>query len=282
MIDFFYGGAYNHTQQVKNVCFVYVYEEVRWIQLRLNLFVLQIYTEWWRKMKILVIIPAYNEAENIVNTVTTLTTTCPQVDYIIINDCSKDHTEQICREHGYQYISLPVNLGIGGGMQTGYRYAREKGYDVAIQFDGDGQHNAEYIDKLIEPIEKGEADLVIGSRFINKEGFQTSFMRRLGINLLGGVLKLCGGVKITDATSGFRAASRELIEFFSEYYAQDYPEPESIIAARVSGFTVKEVPVVMNERTAGISSISSLKSVYYMIKVTLAILIYRIVGKKWR
>lgn len=233
-------------------------------------------------MKILVIIPAYNEEENIVSTVSALTQTCPYVDYIIINDCSKDRTEQICREQGFQYISLPVNLGIGGGMQTGYRYAKEQGYDIAIQFDGDGQHNAEYIRDLIDPIEKGDADLVIGSRFINKEGFQTSFMRRVGINMLGGVLKLCGGVRITDATSGFRAVSKDVIDFFSENYAQDYPEPESIIAARVSGFTVKEVPVVMNERTAGVSSISSLRSVYYMIKVTLAILIYRIVGKKWR
>lgn len=233
-------------------------------------------------MKILVIIPAYNEEENIVNTVNALTQTCPYVDYIIINDCSRDRTEQICSEHGFQYISLPVNLGIGGGMQTGYRYAKEKGYDIAIQFDGDGQHNAEYIRDLIEPIEKGDANLVIGSRFIDKQGFQTSFMRRVGINMLGGVLKLCGGVRITDATSGFRAVSKDVIDFFSENYAQDYPEPESIIAARVSGFSVKEVPVVMNERTAGVSSISSLRSVYYMIKVTLAILIYRIVGKKWR
>lgn len=233
-------------------------------------------------MKTIVIIPAYNESENIVNTVTALQTTCPEVDYVIINDCSTDNTAAICEAHGFNYINLPINLGIGGGMQTGYRYAYENGYDVAIQFDGDGQHNAEYIKDLIAPIEEGEADLVIGSRFIDKKGFQTSFMRRVGINLLGATLKLCGRVKITDATSGFRAASRDVIAFFSKHYAQDYPEPESIIAVRVSGLRVKEVPVVMNERTAGVSSISTWKSVYYMIKVTLAILIYRIVGKKWR
>lgn len=233
-------------------------------------------------MKVLVIIPAYNEAPNIVNTVENLKKTCPDVDYVIVNDCSQDDTAKICNEHGYNFLSLPINLGIGGGMQTGYRYAVEKDYDIAIQFDGDGQHNAEYINELIKPIKSGEADLVIGSRFIDKKGFQTSFMRRMGINMLGAVLKLCGRVKVTDATSGFRAASKELIKFFSHHYAQDYPEPESIIAARVSGFTVKEVPVVMNERTAGVSSINSLKSVYYTIKVTLAILIYRIVGKKWR
>lgn len=233
-------------------------------------------------MKILVIIPAYNEAENIVNTVNTLTTTCPFVDYVVINDCSRDNTADICKEHGFNFISLPINLGIGGGMQTGYRYAVENGYDIAIQFDGDGQHNAEYIKDLIKPIEEGEADLVIGSRFINKEGFQTSFMRRFGINVLGGVLRLCGKVKITDATSGFRAASKPVIEFFSNYYAQDYPEPEAIIASSVSGFRIKEVPVIMNERTAGVSSINTFKSMYYMIKVTLAILIYKLVGKRWR
>lgn len=233
-------------------------------------------------MKTIVIIPAYNESENIVNTVTALTTTCPEVDYVIINDCSTDNTAAICEEYGFNYINLPINLGIGGGMQTGYRYAHDNGYDVAIQFDGDGQHNAEYIKDLIAPIEAGEAELVIGSRFIDKKGFQTSFMRRVGINLLGATLKLCGRVKITDATSGFRAANRDVIAFFSKHYAQDYPEPESIIAVRVSGLRVKEVPVVMNERTAGVSSISTWKSVYYMIKVNLAILMYRLVGKKWR
>lgn len=233
-------------------------------------------------MKVLVIIPAYNEAENIVNTVNELTSECPDVDYIIVNDCSQDNTKQICESHGFNYISLPINLGIGGGIQTGYKYAVEYGYDVAIQFDGDGQHNAQYISSLVEPIEKGEASLVIGSRFIDKEGFQTSFMRRIGIGLLGFTLRICGGVKITDATSGFRAVSKDLIEFFAKNYAQDYPEPESIIAARLSGFSIKEVPVVMNERTAGVSSINPLKSVYYMIKVTLAILMYRIVGNRRR
>lgn len=233
-------------------------------------------------MKALVIIPAYNEAENILNTVNELTSECPDVDYIIVNDCSQDDTKRICESHGFNYISLPINLGIGGGMQTGYKYAAEHGYDVAIQFDGDGQHNAKYISSLIEPIKKGEASLVIGSRFINREGFQTSFMRRMGIGLLGFVLRICGGVKITDATSGFRAVSKDLIEFFAQNYAQDYPEPESIIAARLSGFSIKEVPVVMNERTAGVSSINPLRSVYYMIKVTLAILMYRIVGNRRR
>lgn len=233
-------------------------------------------------MKTLVIIPAYNEAPNIVHTVESLKAACPDVDYVVVNDCSGDDTAKICEEHGYTYLNLPINLGIGGGMQTGYRYAAENGYDIAIQMDGDGQHNAEYIPDLIALIEKGAADLVIGSRFINKEGFQTSGMRRAGINILNTVLWLCGHVRVTDATSGFRAASRGVITFFAHNYAQDYPEPESIIAVNASGFKVKEVPVIMNERTAGVSSISPWKSVYYMIKVTLAIVIYRIAGKKWR
>ena len=233
-------------------------------------------------MKVLVIIPAYNEAENIVNTVTGLQEKCPDCDYVVIDDCSKDTTRKICEERGFSYIALPLNLGIGGGVQTGYRYATERGYDVTVQFDGDGQHNAEYISDLIAPIEKGEADMVIGSRFIKGEGFQTSRMRRAGINMLGAVLKLAARVKVTDATSGFRACSKELTAFFAENYAQDYPEPESIIAASVSGFSICEVPVIMNERTAGVSSINLPRSIYYMIKVTLAILIYRLVGKKWR
>lgn len=233
-------------------------------------------------MRVLVIIPAYNEEENILNTVKTLTETCPDVDYIIVNDCSTDNTLKVCKENHLNVLALPINLGIGGGMQTGYRYATEMEYDIAVQFDGDGQHNASYIKDLIAPIERGESDVVIGSRFINKEGFQTSKMRRMGIGMLKATLKICGGVTITDATSGFRATSKEVTKFYSHHYAQDYPEPEAIIAARVSGFRVKEVPVVMNERTAGVSSINAFKSVYYMIKVTLAIIIYRLVGKKWR
>ncbi len=233
-------------------------------------------------MKALVIIPAYNEALNIVNTIESLKKDCPGIDYVVVNDCSTDDTEEVLVSHGINHIKLPVNLGIGGGMQAGYRYAVQHNYDITVQFDGDGQHNASYIRDLIRPVENGEADLVIGSRFIDKEGFQTSGMRRLGIRLLGAVLRLCGHVKITDATSGFRAAGKDVTEFFSRNYAQDYPEPESIIASTLSGFRVKEIPVIMNERTQGVSSINAAKSVYYMIKVTLAILIYKLVGKKWR
>lgn len=233
-------------------------------------------------MKVLVIIPAYNEEENIEKVVNNLKSVCPFVDYIIINDCSKDRTAEICQKNGFEYISLPSNLGIGGGVQTGYIYAKEHDYDIAIQYDGDGQHNAEYIKDLIRPLEEGIADMTIGSRFIKKEGFQTSAMRRTGINILKFVIRMCSGVSATDATSGFRAANRELIQFFAENYAQDYPEPEAIVAARRSGYRVMDVPVVMNERTAGVSSIGMLDSVYYMIKVILAIFACRLVYRKKR
>lgn len=245
-----------------------------------------VYNRWnetvnWRTgMKVLVIIPAYNEEENIKQVVDNLKATCPFVDYVIINDCSKDRTVQICEENHYNYISLPGNLGIGGGVQTGYLYARDNGYDIAIQYDGDGQHNAEYIKDLIKPLEEGIVDMTIGSRFINKEGFQTSAMRRTGITILKWVIRICSGVTATDATSGFRAANRRLIEFFADNYAQDYPEPEAIVAARRSGYRIMDVPVVMNERTAGVSSIGAMDSVYYMIKVVLAIFACRLVYRK--
>ena len=233
-------------------------------------------------MKVLVIIPAYNEEKSIERVVENLINNYPQYDYLIVNDGSTDRTEEICREKNYNFVTLPVNLGIGGGVQTGYMYAVKNDYDIAIQTDGDGQHNPEYIEKLIEPIVKGEADMTIGSRFIEKEGFQTSFMRRMGINIIKGVIKICCGVTIKDNTSGFRASSKELTKYFSENYAQDYPEPEAIVTSVLNGFTVKEVPVVMNEREEGVSSINAAKSVYYMIKVSLALMIHRLGYQKKR
>lgn len=160
-------------------------------------------------------------------------------------------------------------------MQTGYKYAFRNGYDIAIQMDGDGQHIPAYIKDLIDPIINDEADLVVGSRFLNKVGFQSSRMRRLGINFLSGLIHICCGVKVKDVTSGFRAANRKVIELFSGNYAQDYPEPESLVTCAVSGIRILEVPVVMKERSGGKSSITYLKSIYYMIKVSVAIILRR-------
>ena len=233
-------------------------------------------------MKTLVIIPCYNEQDSIVKVINNLKNNAPDVDYLIVNDCSTDNTEKILRENGFNYINNPINLGIGGGVQAGYLYAQQYGYDIAVQMDGDGQHDPKYLAKVIAPVADGTFDMAIGSRFIEKEGFQTSFMRRFGINIISTFILLLTGKRIKDTTSGFRACNRKLIEFFARNYADDYPEPEAIMACIVNGFSVGEVAVVMEERQGGVSSIRSLKSAYYMIKVCLALIVSRIsfTGKK--
>lgn len=229
-------------------------------------------------MKTLIIIPAYNEELNIENVIKELNRY--DYEYLIINDCSKDNTEEICKNKGMSYLSLPINLGIGGGVQAGYKYALKNGYDIAIQHDGDGQHDPKYLKDVIEPIEKGEADIVIGSRFVTKEGFQSTGSRRLGIKILSALIYICTGTKVKDVTSGYRAVNKEYIKYFSEYYPSDYPEPEAIADASLNGAKIKEVPVIMKEREYGVSSINLKKSIYYMIKVSLAIVICRLTNRK--
>lgn len=211
-------------------------------------------------MKKLIIIPAYNESSNIVNTIRTIESDAPDFDYIIIDDCSTDNTLAICQKQGFNVISLPINLGIGGAVQTGYRYAQRCGYDVAVQVDGDGQHNPCYLEKMVEVLVQSSVNMVIGSRFITKEGFQSSFARRIGIKYFTWLIALLTGKKITDATSGLRLIDRSLIERFANHYPDDYPEPETVVDVLVSHFKVKEIPVVMNERQGGVSSISPLST----------------------
>lgn len=231
-------------------------------------------------MKILVIIPAYNEAESITNVIAKLKQDMPRADYVVVNDCSKDSTMDKLREVEASYLNLPINLGIGGGVQTGYKYALLNGYDIAVQIDGDGQHDTQYLQAVIQPIIAGEKDIVIGSRFLKKEGFQSSGLRRVGITFLSALIRLCSGVKIYDVTSGFRAVSREYIKIYATDYPVDYPEPEAIVMAALAGARVGEVPVIMKERQGGESSISAFKSVYYMIKVSLAVILCRITHRK--
>lgn len=223
--------------------------------------------------KILVLIPCYNEEENIVNTVERLKETCPEVDFLVINDCSTDNSAALLKSRGYPFLDLPVNLGIGGGVQCGYLYATRYGYDVTVQMDGDGQHDPAYLHEIVRPVLDGECDMCIGSRFIKKEGFQTSFMRRVGIRFLSGMIHLLCGKRVLDVTSGFRATNARMTAYFAAHYATDYPEPEAILAACLAGFRVGEAPVIMRERQGGVSSISSFKSVYYMVKVSLALII---------
>lgn len=231
-------------------------------------------------MKTLIIIPAYNEQESIEKVIKNIETSVPWADYLIINDCSKDKTLEICKKNRYNYVSLPVNLGIGGGVQTGYKYARDNNYDIAIQHDGDGQHDPDYIKEVITPILDGQADIVIGSRFIDKQGFQSSGARRFGINFLSKLIKLCTGTVVKDVTSGFRAVNREYIEYYAENYPTDYPEPEAIVEAALRGAKILEMPVIMRERENGVSSINFRRSVYYMIKVSSAIMVCWITNRR--
>ena len=221
------------------------------------------------KARVLVIVPAYNEQESILLTVRKIRE-CGY-DYVVVNDGSTDSTLALCRQNGVNVLDLPQNLGIGGAVQAGHKYAQQFGYDVDVQVDGDGQHDPIYIPRLVELIERG-ADLAIGSRFLEKtEGFQSTFMRRAGIHWLSLWLRLFTGKHLTDPTSGFRACGRRAIDLFCEDYPIDYPEPESIAHAIRSGLKVEETSVSMLERQGGMSSIGGLSSIYYMIKVSLAI-----------
>ncbi|RRF99259.1 MAG: glycosyltransferase family 2 protein [Coriobacteriaceae bacterium] len=220
-------------------------------------------------MKVLLIIPAYNEEASILGVVRSIERA--GYDYVVIIDGATDRTLEICKDNGLNYINLPINMGIGGAVQTGHMYALRNGYDIDIQVDGDGQHDITYVPALVKAIQNG-ADLAIGSRFMEQtDGFQSSSARRAGINWLKRGIKHVTGLTIYDSTSGFRASGRRAIELFAKSYPSDYPEPESIVAAYNHGLTVREVPVKMRERQGGKSSINFRRSIYYMIKVTLAI-----------
>ena len=227
-------------------------------------------------MKKLVIIPAYNESASIEKTVREIQSKAKEFDYVVINDCSTDNTRQICEENGFNVVNLPINLGIGGAVQTGYRYAYREGYDMAVQVDGDGQHDPEFLGKMADYMLETNVDMVIGSRFIEKQGFQSSGARRMGIKYFTLLIKILTGKTITDPTSGLRLVNRDIIKIFAYDYPKDYPEPESAVAVLRRGKKVEEIPVIMRERNGGVSSISMKKSVYYMIKVSLAIIIERI------
>lgn len=226
-------------------------------------------------MKTLIIIPAYNEEKNILNVCKKIEKCKEKYDYIVINDGSKDNTEKVLVENNINHIKLVKNLGIGGAVQTGYKYAYDNGYDIAVQFDGDGQHDINYVKDICKPIIDQKVDMCIGTRYLEKASsqFQSTVMRRLGKNIISFVIRICCKNKITDPTSGFRAINKEIIEIFSKDYPTEYPEPESTVEILLKGYKVMEVPVSMNERQGGKSSINMWKSADYMFKVVLAILI---------
>lgn len=230
--------------------------------------------------KILLIIPAYNESENILRVYEKIkrynnSHNNIKLDYIVINDGSTDNTLDICEANNMNVIDLITNLGIGGAVQTGYRYAYQKKYDIAIQFDGDGQHDLNYIVNICEPLIKDNVDICIGSRYLDSTSskFKSTFMRRFGKDIISIIIKIFTRKKITDPTSGFRAANKNIIKLFALDYPTDYPEPESIVNAIKEGYNVEEVAVSMNERICGKSSINIFKSIHYMIKVSISIII---------
>ena len=230
--------------------------------------------------KILVIVPAFNECGNIGRTVEEIRKAARGVDILVIDDGSRDATPEEARQAGGMVVSLPFNLGIGAAVQTGFQYAQKYHYDIAVQIDGDGQHDPAFLDKIVEPIRSDEADMVVGSRFLERIGYQSSFSRRLGINFFVHLINALTGVKVNDPTSGFRAYNKKMIALFSGYYPHDFPEPEAIVVAQQAGARIVEISVVMRAREAGNSSIRYFKTLYYMVKVTLAILLHMIRQKR--
>lgn len=229
-------------------------------------------------LKILLILPAYNEEKNIKKTVESIIKYVDEypefeIDYIVINDGSSDSTANVCQQYNIKHINLIQNLGIGGAVQTGYIYAKLNDYDIAVQFDGDGQHDIHSLKTVIDPILENTADFVIGSRFIEGTSeFKSTWMRRVGINCLSFLIQILTFKKVYDPTSGFRAANKKAINLLAEDYPIDYPEPESIVTLLKNGLSLSEVQVNMFEREGGVSSIRSIKSIYYILKVSLAIL----------
>ena len=226
-------------------------------------------------MKVLAIVPAFNEAQNIRGVIESINRADRNIDILVVNDGSTDGTGEVALSSGLsQVVTLPCNLGIGGAVQTGFRFAQRGDYDIVFQFDGDGQHLATEIGKILAPVKDGHADVVIGSRFcVRGHGYRSTRSRRVGIKVFEMVNSFLIGQKITDNTSGFRAYNRQVVAFLARHYPMDYPEPEAILILGKNGFRLKEVPVLMQERGNGRSSISGIISFYYMVKVLLALVV---------
>ena len=223
--------------------------------------------------RILIILPAFNEEEAIGGVISGVRGSMPGADIIVVNDGSGDATRRVAEEMGVRVLSHPYNLGIGATMQTGYRYAERNGYDIAVQVDADGQHPPSQIKDLIAPVIEGRADVVVGSRFLGEGGYRPGRARGAGIYFFSRLVSFILKEQVTDTTSGFRASGRRCIEFFSHHYPDDYPEVEALVLLHKKRFSIMEVPVSMAQRAGGASSITPGRSVYYMVKVFLAILV---------
>ncbi len=222
-------------------------------------------------LRILAIVPAYNEMHSVGKVVQEILELPFPIDVVVVDDGSTDETAKVARSKGAVVLRLPFNLGIGGAVQTGFRYAVRHGYDVAVQVDGDGQHIPSEIPRLLDALETQGVDMVIGSRFLGAKTHRSSWARRVGIWIFSWVNSWVLRIPITDNTSGFRAFNRRTIQFLSENYPQDYPEPESVVLLGLNRFSIVEIPVAMRERAFGRSSISPFRAVYYMVKVLFCI-----------
>jgi glycosyltransferase involved in cell wall biosynthesis len=223
--------------------------------------------------KTLVLIPALNEEASIATVIGRVRERAPWADIVVINDGSTDDTGRIAEEAGAIVLHMPHNVGIGASVQTGYMFADAGGYEVVIRNDGDGQHAARDVPAMLQTLSESDADVVIGSRYIEDRGYSSTFMRRLGSLILARLISSIIGQRITDPTSGFMACNRRAIHLCAQIYPHDYPEPEAIVILHRAGLKLREIPVVMRPRMAGQSSITLFKSVYYMVKVILAILV---------
>ena len=224
-------------------------------------------------MRTLVIIPAYNESPVIGEVVRDVLKARPDIDVVVLDDCSRDATGEEAGKAGALVIRLPVNLGIGGAVQTGFKYAVSRGYKAVVQVDGDGQHDPHELAVVLKPLETGEADMVIGSRFVEKTKYKAPFARRVGMILFSAVAHAAMGQKIADTTSGFRAINGDLASFLARNYPVDFPDAETLVLCRRSGFRIKEVAVQMRPRKSGKSSTTTLKSLYYPFKQMLSVLV---------
>ncbi|MBN2437583.1 MAG: glycosyltransferase family 2 protein [Deltaproteobacteria bacterium] len=234
--------------------------------------------------RVLVVIPACNEQGRIGRVVRSVKATLPAASVLVVNDCSTDDTEREAREAGATVVNHLIHLGYGAGLETGYLYALKHGSDIIVQMDGDGQHIPEEIPKIISPVLNGEADITLGSRYLHPgNDYRTSFTRRVGQKFFGMIFSLLTGYRITDPTSGFQGMNRKAFELFSRgFFPHDFPDVDVLLMAHYAGFRVKEVDVIMMERSGGLSMHAGMKPFYYVIKMILSIGMVILRGRRWK
>ena len=235
-----------------------------------------------KKSKGLIVVPAFNEGKNLGRLIPEIRSVAPAMDIVIVNDHSSDGTSKVAKELGAHVIDLPCNLGYGGAVQTGFKYALKNNYDFCIQIDGDGQHDPKCVEDLIDELQSNGTDVVVGSRFLGEATYKIPLPRKIGMNLFSKIIKLLTGMKITDPTSGYQALNSRVIRFFADdNYPIDYPDADTLIVLHYSGFKVKEIPVTMRQRTYGESMHNNLKAIYYLFKMFLTLFIIVLRGKEY-